>query len=65
MGDIKSGKEHKSYYVTVVYRGEVEAESAEDIEAALWETCEIIGPPIHALLQAEEIDIELEDDEDD
>tara|TARA_R100001129_G_scaffold81477_1_gene55545 strand:- start:97 stop:264 length:168 start_codon:yes stop_codon:yes gene_type:complete len=53
----------KTYHVTITYRGEVEAESAEDIEAALWETCEIIGPPIHALLQAEEIDIELEDDE--
>ena len=57
-------KRMKTYHVTVVYRGEVEAESAEDIEAALWETCEIIGPPIHALLQTEEIDIECEDDED-
>lgn len=52
-----------TYTVTVTYVGEVVAKCADDIEQALWETCEIVGPPFNILLNVERADIVCEDDE--
>tara|TARA_R100001463_G_scaffold73261_1_gene127145 strand:- start:2032 stop:2220 length:189 start_codon:yes stop_codon:yes gene_type:complete len=58
-------KRMKTYHVTVVYRGEIEAECAEELEEKLWVTHKLFGEPYDDyLFEAEEVNIECEDDED-
>jgi hypothetical protein len=54
----------KTYYVTVTYTGEVEAECAEELEEKLWVVHKIFGEPYDDyLFEAELVEIECEDDE--
>jgi hypothetical protein len=54
----------KTYHVTVVYSGEIEAECPEEIEEKLWVTQKLFGEPYDDyLFEVEMVDIECEDDE--
>ena len=57
-------KRMKTYHVTVVYRGEIEAECAEELEEKLWVVHKLFGEPYDDhLFEVEMVDIHCEDDE--